>query len=238
MTPAASGAVAFRGVTVRRGGRRLLENVTFDVPAGSRFALLGLLPDERTALLGCADGRVRPDSGSCLVFGEAPPSGLLARLRRRRFPRPDLLVLDDASAPGPAASREAAGILLSEAARRRTSVLFAPHDVSLVERFATHVGFFRGGRLVLDGSLDGVRASCRRIRYSNERTEERTEFGNELDAFDAVRVKVRGWGIDAVVSNFDEAEFERFRALEGVVGAEAEPLSLEEIYAAVAGTGG
>jgi hypothetical protein len=43
--------------------------------------------------------------------------------------------------------------------------------------------------------------------------------------------------VDAVVSNYDDAAFERFRATEGVREARADPMSLEEISAAVAGTG-
>ena len=75
----------------------------------------------------------------------------------------------------------------------------------------------------------------RRIRYVNEITEARTEYGNELDLFDAVRVRVRGWGVDAVVSNFEEAAFERFRATEGVNDVSAVPMSLTEIFEAVVG---
>ena len=52
-----------------------------------------------------------------------------------------------------------------------------------------------------------------------------------------MRVKVRGWGIDAIVSNFDEQAFERFRAIDGVDDASAEALPLEEIFLAVAGEG-
>jgi hypothetical protein len=50
-----------------------------------------------------------------------------------------------------------------------------------------------------------------------------------------VRVKVRGWGVDAVVSNFDETAFESFRGTEGVENARAETMTLEEIFAAVVG---
>ncbi|HEX9688119.1 MAG TPA: hypothetical protein VGB47_03495, partial [Thermoanaerobaculia bacterium] len=74
-----------------------------------------------------------------------------------------------------------------------------------------------------------------RIRFVNEVTEERTEYGTELDLFDAVRVRVRGWGVDAVVSNFEDAKFERFRAIEGVVDARAEAVTLDEIFTAVVG---
>jgi hypothetical protein len=64
-------------------------------------------------------------------------------------------------------------------------------------------------------------------------TETRTAYGTELDAFEAVRVKVRGWGVDAVVSNFDEASFEHFRAIDGISDAEASAMSLEEIFLAL-----
>ena len=76
---------------------------------------------------------------------------------------------------------------------------------------------------------------ARRIRYGNAASETRTAFGTELDAFDALRVKVRGWGIDAVVSNYEDSSFERFRRTDGVEGAEASSMSLEEIFLAVAG---
>ncbi len=80
-----------------------------------------------------------------------------------------------------------------------------------------------------------MKTRFRRIRYANRLTETRTAFGTELDAFEAVRVQVRGWGIDAIVSNFDEAAFARFRAIDGVDEASAEALPLEEIFVALAG---
>ncbi|MFI5181213.1 MAG: hypothetical protein ACHQPI_07470 [Thermoanaerobaculia bacterium] len=281
MAPSATSAVTFRSITVRRGRELALDGVTFDVPAGSVFALLVPEGFGRSSLLQCPLGRVRPDAGTCFVFGEAAwpsrraarrrigavlptaearpdpsavlsrlfghllprrdaasSSGPLARLRGARTSRADLLVLDDAAlASDPAARRATLEPLLREAAGRGATVLIATDDLPLVERIATHVGILRRGRLVLVGPLGTVKARFRRIRYSNERTEERTEFGTELDAFDAVRVKVRGWGIDAVVSNFNEEAFARFRAIEGVVDAEAEDLSLEEIFEAVSGVG-
>lgn len=100
---------------------------------------------------------------------------------------------------------------------------------------ADRVGFLKDGRLVIEDALPRLLSRFRRIRYVNEVTETRTEYGTELDLFDAVLVKVRGWGVDAVVSNFDGAAFERFRAIEGVRDARADPLTLEEIFATVAG---
>ena len=73
------------------------------------------------------------------------------------------------------------------------------------------------------------------MRYRSEVTESRTDFGNELDELEPVRAKVRGWGIEAVVSGFTEERFERFAQADGIVDAEASPLSLEELFLAVAG---
>jgi hypothetical protein len=95
------------------------------------------------------------------------------------------------------------------------------------------VGFLKAGRLLLEEAVPVLLSRFRRIRYVNEMTETRTTYGTELDLFDAVRVKVRGWGVEAVVSNFDEAAFDRFRATDGVRDARVDPMTIEEIYAAV-----
>ncbi len=150
--------------------------------------------------------------------------------------RPDLLVLDDPTLGLDAVARRAFfEELVGELADRDTTVFLTTHDLAGVEGIATHVGVLKEGRLVLDSELERLKVRWRRIRYSNERTEERSEFGTELDGFEAVRVQVRGWGIEALVSNFEEGLFERFRETEGVVDAEVSPLSLEEIFVAVAG---
>ena len=97
------------------------------------------------------------------------------------------------------------------------------------------VGCLKQGRLGRQEHGASQTSRFRRIRYVTELTEARTEFGNELDAFDAVRVKVRGWGVDAVVANFDDTVFERFRAMEGVKDAVALPMTIGEIFDALVG---
>ena len=66
---------------------------------------------------------------------------------------------------------------------------------------------------------------------------EQAIFKTELDEMEPVRVKVRGWGIEAVVSAFSDERFERFAAKDGIVDAEDAPLSLEELFLALAGEG-
>lgn len=149
---------------------------------------------------------------------------------------PAVLVLDDPTLGLDVVARRALSEeIVGELADRGTTVFLTTHDLAGFEGIATRVGILKDGRLVVDEDLEALKARFRRIRYRNRMTETRTEFGNELDAFEAVRVQVRGWGIDALVSNFEEPAFERFRAMDGVEDAAAEPLSLEEIFVALVG---
>jgi ABC-2 type transport system ATP-binding protein len=149
---------------------------------------------------------------------------------------PDLLVLDDPTlgldAVAPAGFFDE---LVRELAARGTTVFLTSHDLAGVEEIADRVGILKGGRLVLDESLESLKARFRRLRYGNEATDDPASYGQELSDFDAVRVKVRGWGVEAVVSNFADDPFARFCALEGVEHAEASALSLEEIFVTVVG---
>ena len=151
---------------------------------------------------------------------------------------PELLILDDPTLGLDVVARKALyEELVGELADRGTTVFITTHDLSGIEGIATRVGILKDGRLVLDEDAETLKSRFRRIRYGNEITETRSAYGTELDAFEAVKVKVRGWGVDAVVSNYDDLSFERFRQTDGVVDAEVAPMSLEEIFLAVAGEG-
>jgi ABC-2 type transport system ATP-binding protein len=149
---------------------------------------------------------------------------------------PELLVLDDPTLGLDVVARRAlCEEIVGELADRGTTVFLTTHDLAAFEGIATRVGILKEGALALDEDLEALRARFRRIRYTNRLTETRTAFGTELDEFHAVRVQVRGWGIEAIVSNFDEAAFERLRAVDGVDDAAADAMPLEEIFLAVAG---
>ncbi|HEY6147243.1 MAG TPA: ABC transporter ATP-binding protein, partial [Thermoanaerobaculia bacterium] len=151
-------------------------------------------------------------------------------------PSPALLVLDDPTLGLDVVARRAFWEeLVEDLADRGTTVFVTTHDLASVEGIATRVGILKQGRLALDEDAEALKRRFRKIRYGNRNTETRTEFGTELDAFESLRVKVRGWGIEAVVSNWDEGAFERFQRMDGVEGAESSAMSLEEIFLAVAG---
>lgn len=212
-----------------RRGVVACRDVTLSVAEGSIYALLGHAGAGKTSIVDVILGRHKPTAGRALIFGED------SRKNRRSLSRrigaemsssglsPELLVRDDPPSDL-ALPRDA-----------RCTAFLATDDTGLVEATATHVGILKTGRLVLEGSVTELESRFRRIRYANRLTETRTEFGTELDAFDAVRVRVRGWGIDAIVSNFSDSAFEKFRSIDGVDEAQALPLTISEVFVAVAG---
>jgi ABC-type uncharacterized transport system ATPase subunit len=200
---------------VTAGARRIasIRDVSFAVPRGSVSLLVGGESSGKAAIVGCVLGKIRPEAGRVAVLGVDPRRDRRKLRGRVRFDERDGVLRVE--------SEPAATLLLTD----------DPHRAAGADR----VGFLSAGRLVLEDGLAELLARFRRIRYINEMTETRTDFGNELDLFDAVRVKVRGWGVDAVVSNFDDAAFERFRATDGVRDARADPMTVEEIFEAVTG---
>ena len=169
----------------------------------------------KVAVRRCLLGDLRPKEGRVLVFGLDP-----RRERReiaRRIGAGELVVLEERLEAPPG------------------STVFATASNPAVAEKADRVGFLSKGRLLLEDDVPALLSRFRRIQYVNEITETRTEYGTELDRFEAVRVKVRGWGVDAVVSNFDAAELERFREIEGVSEVRVAPMAIEEIFRAVVG---
>ena len=222
--PMGAEAVDVRGLTVRYGRRLVLDAVSFSVPPGAVYALLGRNGVGKSSLVRCLLGLQRPDAGGVRLFGrdawrdrrplmervgvvpeepDAPPeltahelslfcgrlnarwngAAVAARLRRFEVPLrtpfrqlskgqkacvmlalalghdPELLVLDDPTLGLDMMARRALfGELVGELAERGTTVLVTTHDLAGVEGVADRVGILRGGRLVLDGELEALKA--------------------------------------------------------------------------------
>ncbi len=212
-------AVELRGVTIVEKGTTLLRAVSLSVPDGTGYALLGK-GEGPLELLRCLRGDRRPDAGSIALLGMDPTK---ARRRLKARLGSELLLLENPTVEE-----------IGQVPPNKT--FFAVTDrPELPGSFEGRVGLLGRGRLVAEGSPRSLQDRFRRVRYSNRLTETRTALGTELDEFEALRVRVRGWGIEAVVSNFDEAAFERFARIDGVDDAAADPMTLPEIFEAVAG---
>ncbi|MBZ5498414.1 MAG: ABC transporter ATP-binding protein [Acidobacteriia bacterium] len=156
-------------------------------------------------------------------------------------PHPELLVLDDPTVGLDAVARKATlEDLVGDLADRAPTVLVATHDLQGIEGIADRVGILKEGRLLLNTQLEDLKSRYRKIRYLRKSDRAVTTPCAELESFAAVNVRWSSTGVETVVSDFDENRFERFRCSNEGHEAEASPMSLEEIFVAVAGeeTGG
>ncbi len=227
------------------------NEVSLRTPAGSIYALLGRSGAGKSSLLACLAGNRKPSGGRAFLFGmdcwrdrrklrallahvaagpRLPPREVLDRALSRES---RCLLLDEPDFGGGSRGVEARE-RLRDAANRGMTVLLATQHPAEAEGLADRIGILHGSRLLLDGSTSELAERFREIRYRNEITATRTEYGTELDAFEAVRVRVRGWGVSATVSNFSPERFQIFRSIDGVADAEALPMALDAIFDAVA----
>jgi ABC-type Fe3+/spermidine/putrescine transport system ATPase subunit len=159
-------ALSLRGLTVRSGGRTILQDITLSLPRGQRLAVLGPAGAGKTALLLAIAGLLRAQQGSVLTDGRdvtrlratargigvalvTPPSGPFAALRARRI--------------APAGGH---GLVLLD--RPETwpetgaTVVAAFADQALALSGANRLAVLREGRVVQEGEVAAV--------YENPRT--------------------------------------------------------------------
>ncbi len=137
---------------------------------------------------------------------------------------PELLVLDDPTLGLDVVARKSLfEEVIADMADRGITVFITTHDLGAIESIADRVGVLQQGKAVLDEELEALRARFRRIR-----------FAGAPAALPLKAASTRAWGsgTEAIVTEFDEEVFEDFRTR---VSAEAAPLTLEEIFVAVAG---
>jgi hypothetical protein len=85
---------------------------------------------------------------------------------------------------------------------------------------------------VLDEEVDTLKSRFRRIRFASQPV--------ALETANLITATVRQWGsgTEAVISNYDDLALERFRDAAHLNAVDVAPMSLEEIFIAVAGEQG
>jgi ABC-2 type transport system ATP-binding protein len=122
-----------------------------------------------------------------LSRGQQARAGLLVALAYR----PELLVLDEPSSGlDPVVRRDILGAIVRTIADEGRTVLFSSHLLDEVERVGDRVAMIDRGRIVLDGTIDDVKASHRRfvIRFDEPRAD-----APALEAAIAVEGSGRDW---------------------------------------------
>jgi len=171
---------------------------------------------------------------------QAVPYGRLSKGQKRQVllsivlaGSPELLVLDDPTLGlDVVARKELFEELVTDLAERGTTVVVTTHDLPGIEAIADRVAILKGGKLVLDEDLETLKWRFRRLRYASAPMPAESV---ELNQLRTTSVRQWGSGIEAVVSNYDDVLLERFRSASGARNVEVSPMSLEEIFIAVAG---
>jgi len=143
---------------------------------------------------------------------------------------PDLIILDDPTLGLDVVARKSLfEEVIGELADHGITVFITTHDLAGVETLADRVGILKKGRLVLDEDAEALKSRFRRIRFTAQQV--------ALEAGGLAAAAVRNWGsgAEAIVSNYDDIAFERFRTTSGMNASEITPMSLEEIFVAVSG---
>jgi ABC-2 type transport system ATP-binding protein len=143
---------------------------------------------------------------------------------------PELLILDDPTLGLDVVARKSLfEEVLGDLADRGITVFITTHDLAPVESIADRTGILQNGRLVLDEEVETLKGRFRRIRFASQPM--------ALAQANLVAATVRQWGTgtEAVISNYDDVAFARMRGETQLPVADVSPMSLEEIFIAVAG---
>lgn len=149
---------------------------------------------------------------------------------------PRLLVLDDPTLGLDAvARRKLYEEIIGELADRGTTVFLTTHDLTGVEGIADRVGVLKDGSLLVDEPLEALKARfCRLIWAATDRVpRHRIEAG--LQHLGVVATSATTKTNEAVVGQFSEIGFGRFRQEAPVDVTRVDSLSLEEIFIALVG---
>ena len=139
----------------------------------------------------------------------------------------ELLILDEpTSGLDPAMAEEVLQALVAHVANEDMTVFFSSHQIAEIEQIADRVAIIHRGRTAIDGALDDLRESYRRIQFVFDGD------APQQPAFRApgiVRTRRDGRVLTVLTSAGTEDVVEEGRAM-GAVSVDAAPLTLKEIF--------
>ncbi len=142
----------------------------------------------------------------------------------------ELLVLDEPTAGlDPVVTDQLLRVLVDDFANEGRTLFLSSHHLSEIERVADWVGIIDGGRLLLEGRLDDVRANFRRVRAVGENLP--SAAGAEI-----FRAKASDGTTEYVVRTNAEAFAARLES-QGATVLDVTPMNLAEIFLEVVGKG-
>lgn len=140
---------------------------------------------------------------------------------------PDVLILDEPTGGLDPLNQRAVLKLIIEAAVRGRTVVFSSHQIGQVERAADHIAVLRGGRVVLSGAVDDLKAGSKIVEGT---------FESDAIALNGLasdgrisRIDQTGRIVRLTVDSGGEAEAQRLAEM-GAQSVRVVDLSLEDIF--------
>jgi ABC-2 type transport system ATP-binding protein len=138
----------------------------------------------------------------------------------------ELLILDEPmSGLDPSAIEQVLQIIVKQAGRDETTVLFSSHQLADVDQIADHIAIVDRGRVVMDGALDDVRARHRRIEIVFDGPAPEVDFQSR----GIVAVKRQGRTVSVLSSAGESGVVAEARALRAT-SVDVHPVTLKEIF--------
>jgi ABC-2 type transport system ATP-binding protein len=144
----------------------------------------------------------------------------------------ELLILDEpTSGLDPAATEQVLKLLVKQAASDGTTVLLSSHQLADVDQIADHVAIVDRGRVVIDGPLDDLRATYRRIQLVFDGTAPDVTFKSR----GVVGMRRDGRVLSVLSSAGEQGVVAEARAL-NPKSVDVLPVTLKEIFLETVGT--
>ena len=138
----------------------------------------------------------------------------------------ELLILDEPmSGLDPAAIEQVLKVIVRQAGRDGTTVLFSSHQLADVEQIADRIAIVDRGRVVVDGALDDLRAAYRRIQLVFDGSAPAVEFKTK----GVVNLRREGRVLSVLCHAAEADVVAEARAL-NPKGIDVLPVTLKEIF--------
>ena len=138
----------------------------------------------------------------------------------------ELLILDEPmSGLDPAAIEQVLKIIVQQAGRDGTTVLFSSHQLADVEQIADRIAIVDRGRVVVDGALDELRAAYRRVQLVFDGAAPDAKF----ESSGVIRLRREG-RVLSVLCRAGEAEVVAEARALNPKSVDVLPVSLKEIF--------
>ena len=141
----------------------------------------------------------------------------------------ELLILDEPTEGlDPAMIEEVLGLLTGLAAEQELTIFFSSHQIAEVEQIADRVLIIEGGRAVVEGAIDELKDSYRRINLIYDATAPQPA-AHPFAAPNVVSARSDGRWLSVVVSHDAERLAEEARA-GGALSVDVQPVGLKDIF--------